>query len=133
MSWLVPITADSPGRLNGQCSGAVRMNGWPLSSHDNLLPTHCSNPPPGPLIWLLLILLSFFLSFSSLFHLSLYLSPSQICLPWPRRSSWRRWPVTTATSNMAGQTERTGTTTMDWVSGIRWSIRTHAHASVRNV
>lgn len=28
-----------PGRLNGRCSGAARMNGWPLSSHDNLLPT----------------------------------------------------------------------------------------------
>lgn len=28
-----------PGRLNGWCSGAARMNGWPLSSHDNLLPT----------------------------------------------------------------------------------------------
>ena len=56
-----------PGRLNGQCSGAVRMNGWPLSSPDNLLPTHCSNPPPGPLIWLLLIpSLSFLPSFFSL-------------------------------------------------------------------
>lgn len=34
------------GGLNGQCSGAVRMNGWLLSSHDNLQPTHGSNPPP---------------------------------------------------------------------------------------
>lgn len=75
-----------PGRLNGQCSGAVRMNGWPLSSHDNLLPTHCSNPPPGPLIWLILIpsyllsfLPSFFLPFFS-FFLSFFLSVS-VLLP----------------------------------------------------
>lgn len=69
----------------------------------------------GPLIWLLLILS---LSFSPSFSSSLHLSVSQICLPWPRRSSWRRWPVTTATSNMAGQTERTVTTTPDWVSPV---------------
>lgn len=62
-----------PGRLNGQCSGVVRMNDWPLSSHDNFLPTHCSNPPLGPLIWLVLIL-SFLPSFS--FSSSLYLSLS---------------------------------------------------------
>lgn len=31
------------------------MNGWPLSSHDNLLPAHRSNPAPRPLIRLLLI------------------------------------------------------------------------------
>lgn len=58
-----------PARLNGQCSGAVRMNDWPQSSHDNFLPTHCSNPPPGPLIWLLLILS---LSFPRFLFLPLY-------------------------------------------------------------
>lgn len=51
-----------PGRLNGQCSGAVRMNVWPLSSYDNLLPTYCSNPPPGAIDLALIDSFSFFLS-----------------------------------------------------------------------
>lgn len=108
-----------PGRLNGRCSGAVRMNGWPLSSHDNLLPTalilHRGHWSAS--YWFFL-----FLSFLLFPPLYICLSLSQICLPWPRRSSWRRWPVTTATSNMAGQTERMATTTQGWVSPV------HTHA-----
>lgn len=64
-----------PGRLNGRCSGAVRMNGWPLSSHDNLLPTalilHRGHWSAS--YWFFLFL-SFFPSFSSSLYLSLSLS-----------------------------------------------------------
>ncbi len=79
------------------------------------------------------LLLSFCLysSFSSFPYLSL----SQICLPWPRRSSLRPWLVTTAANNMAGQTERTVTTTPDWVSPINkyTDVHTHTHACIWNV
>lgn len=38
------------------------MNVWPLSSYDNLLPTYCSNPPPGAIDLALIDSFSFFLS-----------------------------------------------------------------------
>lgn len=101
------------GTLNGQCSGAVRMNGRPLSSHDNLLPTDCSNPPPGAIDLALIDSFSPPPPPSSVYHFL-----SQISLPWPKRSSWKRWQVTTVASNMEAQTERTVTTILDWVSLI---------------
>lgn len=114
-----------PGRLNGQCSGAVRMNGRPLSSHDNLLPAHCSNPPTGPLIWLLLILF-FFLSLLFLsFSLSICLSLRSVC-PGQEDQAWGdgRLPQQ-PTTWLPKRRERWSQPRTGWVSSVCLSTHTH--------
>lgn len=56
------------------------MNGWPLSSYDNLLPTYCSNPPPGAIDLALIDSFSFFLSFPLFLHLCICLCLSLLDL-----------------------------------------------------